>query len=399
MVHLKTILDTRKPKADGTFLIMFRITQIKKVYYLSAGYSIKIENWNEANRNVNKNHPNAQSINASIAKRYCEIQKAIIQLDDEDLFSIDALKDKLGNKTIIVSFKDFTDNLITEMFQRNETGNAIVYQTAVNSLFKFKSSKSLRFTDITLSFINKYKEHLADSGCKVNTISNYLRTLRAIYNKAIKANVVDKRHYPFDEISISSERTAKRALSKEVIKSIESLQLPSNSAIAKARDFYMLSFYFIGINFTDIAYLTKDNICDGRMEYRRRKTSKLYNIKIIDKAQILIDRYSTNSKYLFQILPNDVVENSLLAKRLIQQWIKTTNKYMSKIAIIIGFEKSCITTYTVRHSWATIAKRLGYSKEIIAEALGHQQGNQVTEIYLDSFDYEIIDGVNMAITR
>ena len=393
MVQLKLILDARKPKANGTCPIYYRITDKKKVFYIYTGFSIPAMQWDEQKCSVKKSHPNASVINTAVSKRYYEIQKAIVELEDDGLFSLDGLKTKLEPKTQFRSVKEFSNALIKDMFAKNETGNAIVYQTAINSLFKYKPTKELRFTDVTVTYLEKYQEWLLNNGCRINTLSNYLRTIRAIYNKAIKQKVVDRKHYPFSEIAIKTEKTAKRAFSKGVITSIEQLHLLDNTPVRKARDYYMLSFYLIGINFTDLAYLKSGNIMDGRIEYTRRKTGHHYSIKILPKAQTILNDYSTGNTYLFPVLPEDVMEDGLKAKRLIQQWIKTTNKYLKRISETLDLQKPC-TTYTVRHSWATIAKRLGYAKELIGEALGHQQGNQVTEIYLDSFDKEVIDAVN-----
>jgi integrase/recombinase XerD len=392
MIQLKVVNDTRKPKADGTCPIYYRITEKKKVAYIYSGFAILPTQWDENKNQVKKSHPNAQTINSSISKRYFELQKAIIELQDDELYSLDSLKEKIAPKTEIQYVKQLADIIIAEMFAKFRTGNALVYQTGVNNLFKFKPIKGLRFTDITVQFIERYVDWLSANGCKVNTIGNYLRTLRAIYNKAIKLKVVDRKHYPFHDISIKTEKTAKRALTKATIVAIEKLPLLGYSPICKARDYYMLSFYLIGMNFTDVAYLKPQNISDNRIEYRRKKTGHDYSIKILPKACTIINKYSCNGKYIFPILPDDIVENSLQAKRLIQQWIKTTNKYLKRISETLGFEKP-ITCYSSRHSFATIAKRLGYSKELISEALGHQQGNQITEIYLDKFDKEVIDAL------
>ena len=398
MVQLKIVLDTRKPKTNGTCPIYFRITDKRKVTYFYSGFSIIPSQWDGSKIQVKKSHINAQTINTSISKRYFDIQKAIIELENEEVFSLESLKDRLLPKRPIQSVKEFTNTLIAEMFSRNETGNAIVYQTAINSLFKYKPSQDLRFTDITVKLLEKYQEWLLNNDCKTNTVSNYLRTLRAIYNKAIKLKVVDKKHYPFSDISIKTEKTAKRAVAKASIKLIEKLQLSNDTSICKARDYFMLSFYLIGINFTDMAYLKRSNILCNRLVYTRRKTGYHYSIILLPKALNIIDKYSQNTEYLLPILPDGIVEDSLKAKRIIQQWIKTTNKYLKGISEILKLEKVC-TTYTVRHSWATTAKRLGYAKEIIGEALGHQQGNQVTEIYLDSFETDIIDNANIAVTN
>jgi integrase len=52
-----------------------------------------------------------------------------------------------------------------------------------------------------------------------------------------------------------------------------------------------------------------------------------------------------------------------------------------------------------RYSYANIAKQLGYSKDLIAEALGHEYGNSVTGIYLELFDNEIVDNMNQQIIQ
>lgn len=308
-----------------------------------------------------------------------------------------SLKDKLTPKATGVTFKQFADITIQELHKKNRVGNAIVYQTGVNSLFNYKPSKGLRFTDISTSFIESYIDYLTEKGCKVNTIGNYLRTLRAIYNKAIKARVVDRKHYPFAELPIKTEKTAKRAFTKEVIKSIEQLSI-LNERMATARDYYMLSFYLIGMNFTDMAYMKQSDLIDGRIEYTRKKTKTKYSVKVLPQVELLLRRFTNMSQYLLPILPDDTIEGGLRAKQLIHQWIKTTNKYLKRISTELELPKPC-TTYTIRHSWATIAKRMGYSKELISEALGHQQGNQITETYLDTFDKEVIDEVNFQVIK
>ena len=130
------------------------------------------------------------------------------------------------------------------------------------------------------------------------------------------------------------------------------------------------------------------------MVYRRRKTHKEYSIKLFPQALAILDLfYQEDSKYLIPILPDYVVEDSLVAKKLIHQWIKTTNKYIKRLGQELGIA-SPLTTYVARHQFATTAKRLGYSNELIAEALGHEYGNKITNIYLDSFDQEVVDDMH-----
>ena len=130
------------------------------------------------------------------------------------------------------------------------------------------------------------------------------------------------------------------------------------------------------------------------MIYKRRKTHAELNIKLTALAESIVNHYKgLNEKYLLHILPKDTVEDGLQAKKVIFQWIKTNNKWLKRIATDCGIDAE-ITTYVTRHTWATTAKRLGYSNELIAESMGHQYGNKITNIYLDDFDQSLLDEVN-----
>ena len=297
------------------------------------------------------------------------------------------------------TFKVFSDELIAQMIHTNKTGNALVYQTAVNQFMASVNNDQLLFSEIDYPLLEKFSNHLVKKGLKINSISNYIRTIRAIYNKAIKLKVVERSFYPFYDISIKSEKTAKRAISKDDILKLKHIPLKKHSTAGRSLNYFLLSFYLRGISFTDLAYLTTNNIIDGRIEYKRRKTHKNYSIKVLPEAEILFQQFEiVGSKYLLPILSNDAVEDSLKTKKVIRQCIKTTNKYLKRLSVELELG-SPVTTYTSRHSFGTIAKRLGYSNELIAEALGHEYGNKITNIYLDTFDTDVLDAMHQHVIR
>jgi len=189
---------------------------------------------------------------------------------------------------------------------------------------------------------------------------------------------VDRSRYPFLDITIKTERTAKRAISIADITKIAQQQLKPKSRHWHARNYFLLSFALIGASFTDLAYLTQTNVKKGRLIYKRRKTGKELSIKLHPFTQELFSNYiDCNSKYLLPVINPSIQEDSLKAKRAISQWIKTTNKWLSKIVEECKIEDE-VTTYVARHTWATSAKRLGFSIEVIAEAMGHEHGNKIT---------------------
>lgn len=400
MVNLKTLLDTRRQKSDGSFNIIFRITHNRKVYTLNSGFQTLELHWNDKRNEIDKSHPNAKLLNLKVTQQYFKIQQAILQLDEK--FSMEKLRYLMDNnpkKQLRTSFKGFAEQLITQMIETNKTGNALVYQTAVNQFMLCINNDQLQFSEIDYVLLEKFSHHLVKRGLKVNSISNYIRTIRAIYNKAIKMKLVDRSLYPFYDFIINTEKTAKRAISKGDIAKLRQLHLEANSTAERSLKCFLISFYLRGISFTDLAYLKQSNIIDGRVEYKRRKTHKNYSIKLFPEAQVLFEQLHVDgSKYLLPILPNDTLEDSIATKKIIRQFIKTTNKYLKRLSEVAELGSS-VTTYTSRHSLGTIAKRLGYSNELIAEALGHEYGNKITNIYLDTFDTYVLDAMHEQVIK
>lgn len=348
--------------------------------------------WDHQRSEIHKTHPNSKLLNINLSKQFFKIQQIVLELDGD--FSITELKNRVEGKSTVpkeITFKSFSEHLILQMYEINKTGNALVYQTALNRLIAFYGKDDLDFKDVNYVFLERFKHHLLVNGLKINSISNYIRTIRAIYNKAIKMKVVDRSFYPFYDVDIKSEKTAKRAILKEDLCKLRQLSLKQNSGSWKALNYFLLSFYLRGISFTDLAYLKCSDIKEGRIFYKRRKTHKNYSIRLFWEAESLIDQiHVSGDTYILPILPNGVPEDGIKAKKIIRQWIKTTNKYLKKLSSECDLVDP-ITTYVSRHSFASIAKRLGYSNELIAEALGHEYGNKITNIYLDDFDNETLD--------
>ena len=399
MANIKTLLDLRRAKSNGTFNIIFRITNNRKVFTINSGVSLHQNYWDEKNGQVGKIHPNSKLLNIKLSKHYFKIEQAVLTLDDE--FSIEKLKAMLSGKSQIEApetFQVFANKIIQQMMEANRVGNALVYQTAVNRFISF-CGKDVAFVEVNYKLLDQFSHHLTTSGLKINSVSNYFRSIRAIYNKAIKLKVVERSFYPFHDITIKSEKTAKRAILKDDIIKLLQIPLQQNSYSWRALNYFMLSFYLRGISFTDLAYLKHSNIIDGRIEYKRRKTHKNYSIKLFLEAETIINQmHVPGSDYLLPIIPIGVTEDGLKAKKIIHQCIKTTNKYLKRLSEEVNLGSS-VTTYTSRHAFATIAKRLGYSNELIAEALGHEFGNKITNIYLDAFEVQVLDAMHQHVMQ
>jgi integrase/recombinase XerD len=401
MVYLKFVLNDKRLKEDNLYPVVIRVTHNRNNTTISTGIRVSANDWDKALGQVKRTNPNFQLLNKKLTELHLKIQKVALQLDDNNEFSFENLKEGLIDKPKVIqrslTFNEYAKQIIQEFKEVKRTGNAIVYQTAVNRLEQFCGHSKLKFTEINFTLLDSFSRHLTVKGLKPNSIGNYFRSIRAIYNKAIKAKLVDRSFYPFTEISIKTARTAKRAITIDDLAKLSKLELRPNSKEWHARNYFFLSFNLIGISFTDLVYLKPGNISKGRVVYRRRKTKKEYNIKLTTMAQQLLNHYRHTGKYLLPVLSARIEEDSTDSKKVIQQFIKTTNKWLSRTGMQVQIEN--LTTYVSRHTWATTAKRLGYSNELIAEALGHEYGNKITNIYLDSFDQSVVDEVNERILK
>lgn len=143
-----------------------------------------------------------------------------------------------------------------------------------------------------MAWLEKYEKWLRSNGNKETTISLMFRTLRSTYNKAIKERCAHLSDYPFQEYKISKFNTStqKRAIAKtDMLKFTETSQpIGQKKYVELSKDIFIFSYLCGGINFTDIANLTQENIVNGRLHYIRQKTGKLIKIGIPQEAMQII---------------------------------------------------------------------------------------------------------------
>lgn len=238
-------------------------------------------------------------------------------------------------------------------------------------------------------WLSNFESWMAESGMKVNAYSIHLRNIRAVFNYAIDEETTTL--YPFRKFKIKKEETRKRSLTIEQIRILK--DYPCEEFEERYKDLFMLSFYLIGINIGDMLLLKVENVVNGRIEYHRQKTGKLYSVKIEPEAQAIIDRYK-GREYLLNVL--DEYSNY-------KDFISRINKALKNIGPFerkgLGGKKvrqplfPDLSTYWARHSWATLAAELDIPKETISAGLGHEIGSDVTSIYI-KFDQKKVDDAN-----
>ncbi|WP_297071978.1 site-specific integrase [uncultured Duncaniella sp.] len=380
-----------KTLANGEHPLMVRICKDGKKKYKSLGVSVNPKYWNFERNTLKPNCPNFEYLSKLIANKTSELSTEIVKLKSErkEFTASTLIEDKAKRvkpKTVHELFYEQIQRLTDE----GRRGYMLSVKQVYNSLLSFNKHLDICFSDIDVSFLRRYETWLRKQGLAENTIGIRFRTLRAIYNLAMEEDIVDSADYPFKKYKVARlhEDTAKRSLSKEDIDRILAYK-STNRYMRFPIDIFAFTYYCGGINFIDIANLTSANIIEGKLVYKRHKTSKLIKIPLQPQAVELIKKYQRkDSPYLFPIL-SDFHETEIQKSNRIHKVISKVNKRLKEIGEELGLPLT-LTTYVARHSQATVMKKAGVSTAVIREIMGHSS-ERVTQIYLDSFDNEQID--------
>lgn len=264
------------------------------------------------------------------------------------------------------------------------------YIAALRSFARFRQGKDVALGRINSDLMQRYEAYLAGRGLSKNTVSFYMRILRAAYNCAVEKGFTAQRN-PFRHVYTGVDKTVKRAIPLSGIRSIRQLDLSARPLLGWARDMFLFSFYTRGMSFIDMAYLKKTDLRDGMLSYRRQKTGQRLMIRWEKCMQEIVDRYrNDSSEYLLPI-----VTCSGASRKQYQNALHLVNRHLKVVSRMAKLNVN-LSMYVARHSWASIAKEKHVPLSVISEGMGHES-ELTTQIYLVSFDGSQVDKANSLI--
>ena len=393
MTTVDVICYKYKPLKSGELPLKIRICKDRKTRYINLGVSTKAEYWDFEKNQPKSNCPDREMLEKLIANKISEVKSKIVELKSEDKeFSATTLVEKVSHPTNTITVGELFKQHIHCLKEEKRTGYRLSIQQTYNSLIKFNRHLDIPFSDIDCNWLKRYETWLRKQGKSENTIGIRFRNIRMIFNLAMNMELVKPENYPFKKFKVSKlhQDTAKRALTKEEILSVVNYNITGKDFYCKlAVHLFTFSYFMGGINFVDMAYLTEKNILNNRLIYNRRKTSKLINLPMQQRAYMVLKEYEkSNEPYLFPILSTKHKTEQQRLNRL-HKVITKVNKALKAIGEELHIPIK-LTTYVARHSYATVLKRAGVATSIICESLGHSS-EKVTQIYLDGFENSQID--------
>lgn len=298
-----------------------------------------------------------------------------------------------------ITFTDYARVCITKLEREGRYSTAHLYSNALRSYTEYMNKPIVQFRDFSREKLRLYERWLIDRNKRSNTISTYMRMLRSIYNKAVDAGHTVYIIRLFHDVYTGVDTTHKKSLTRRDLHTLL-YKDPGTDLLRVTQCTARLLYQLCGMPFIDLAHVRNSDVIDGVLVYRRIKTGVKVCVKILQPVvdtmrtlqRLFLDQKKKSGVYALGILSGKYMLKSLPGYSEYQSALRGFNSRLSLLAARLGINGR-ISTYSLRHSWATTAKNTGASIEMISELLGHKS-IRTTQIYLSSFNVVDLARVN-----
>lgn len=233
--------------------------------------------------------------------------------------------------------------------------------------------------DFTAATVLKFKKQCRQFSNATATTALYLRNVRKLYNEAcVEFNVKNVKPFEnvFRDLKAPPSKARKKYIDMETVRVLESLEL--GVVLNRARDYFLLQFYFGGCDFTDLYFLKKIHYRKGRVYFDRGKTQVMVDLAVHPKAKVIIERYAVvDGEYL---LPGGKSSQQYINyRRRYQRWLQELQTRQNDKAkndnvqprIDVLPDGGNLGIKVARHTFGNSAKKLMLEEAMIRELMGH----------------------------
>ena len=380
--------------------LYYQVIYMRKVRQVSTNFRITRSEWDSKLEDlIIKDDDSSRANYLQYVQNHIEYDKKCFKRIVKKLtisdspFTVDTIVDEFHKQSFEITLFSYMEKMIAKLWRQGQHRTSETYQATLNSFRKFREGVDVCFDDIDSEMLISYEYHLRAKELAPNTISFYMKRLRAVYNNAVEDGYVENKN-PFKKVFTSSEKTVKRAIPLKFVRKLKDLDLSYSPSKSFARDMFLFSFYTRGMAFVDMAYLQKKNLKDNVLTYRRKKTGQLLSIRWEDCMESIVNQYSSlSSPFLLSIIK----EPTGNTRKQYHNALTLINHNLKAIGKELGLTLP-LTMYVARHSWASIARDEGIPISVISEGMGHDS-ESTTQIYLASLETQVIDKANKKILK
>ena len=400
-------------KKGGPGKLYLRIVHRCESRSVTTDYRIHPEEWDPVSRRIL--HPYGRT---ERGRQLYEIENSMIgdirrmdtvvdELERYGHYTADELMHRYRSVMTGNTLRVCAERLAVNLEREGITRTAQAYRTASARLVAFNNGTDPHLDQLSAQLLGEFQYALKHDGLKPNTISFYMRTLRAIYNRAIAEGRTPRRSENiFAGVYTGAAPTRKLALTANELallaaqdptmtegQPVDHEPLPQH--LAQALAMFLFCYHARGMCFVDMAHLKKADLRGETIAYQRQKTGQRIELLVLPAMRRIIDwftPYVVGSPYIFPVLTDPTRDLDLQYT----SGLRLQNIRLKKIAAKCGITKK-FSTHCARHSWATIAKNANLPLAVISEGLGHAN-QQTTQIYLASLERSVLDNASRLVS-
>lgn len=383
----------------GQGALFYRIIHRRMVRQVHTGCRLRRCEWDDATESAVSTGDETRtaylrSIQGTLALGKARISQIIGSLDRAGTaYTPDDVVSRYIAPGTVAGFMSYSRQLIIDLGKIGKKRLAEHYTTALNRFAGFHGDVEVAFADFDADLMLRFECYLMDHGLCPNSVSYYMRNLRAIYNRAAVSGLTEQRN-PFRHVYTGIAKTAKRAVAIDVVKMLRGMDLARNPRAELARDLFLFSFYTRGMSIVDMAFLRKSDLNNGVLTYSRHKTGRRMSVKWVAQMQQIVERHTrSDSDFMFPIIDPERPEYYKQYRMAYNKMLRS----LKSLGNVLGLTEP-LTFHRSRHSWASIARANNVPLSVISEGMGHDS-EKTTRIYLASLDTSVVDRANSDIIR
>lgn len=364
MVSIKLKLKTRA-NLDGEYPIILQVLKDRQKKIPATGLLVKKVQWDNKEHCFKTRHPNAMLNNRLLDTIKIKARNIISEFEIDDIdFTLNEFEHRFrfGSKRSKIDLFELWESVHRDLLISGRTGYARNNWDSIVSLKKFHKKKVLYMREINVTFLDKYEVFLRGRGGSNGGIAVRMRSLRTIFNLAIRRDLIKQNLYPFHKYKISKLRgkRIKHALSMAEIELFKTADCNGDVQLINAKNYFLFSFYARGMNFADMMRLRWSDIAKSRITFARAKTQGNFSLKIVPPIKEVLNYYDQNRRdtnYVFPILLHDSLTPIQIENRK-HKILSQYNKALKILASKVGITKN-VTSYVARHSFAMCLREKG----------------------------------------
>ena len=349
---------SKKWSRTGDGMIMIRASQGRKSVDIPTNIFCQSKQFSDGY--INSLHPQFDGLNAMINQIMLDIQATEIEAFRKDInMTVQRLYSMYVEAlSTTVPLTQFSENVLKYSSNRKEVTKRS-YRDVVRNINEFSPGVALE--DIDIQWIKKYERWQYDRGISDSTVWSRLKVIRALFNEAIKRDLLKPWQTPFRLYEIPELRYRTDVLRFSEMEDLLHYKF-EDQKLRRARDFFLLSCY-TGLRYADMVRLTSGHIRQvGDETWLTIQTSKTGKLVQIPLTIIFYGR-------VMEILKKYKRVEDLVTPFKCNTTINRAIHDMFDICKIGGSQR--ITVHTARRSCITGLADFGVNVYVIQKVVGH----------------------------